>query len=53
MNKITRIVARGAMALLVMAVPKSAEAVCPNPTPMQHGFGSNFASCPDQGPVEA
>jgi len=51
MNKVTKILTLGAAALLVMAVPSPVQAVCPNPQPMQHAFGSFFQGCPDSQPV--
>jgi hypothetical protein len=51
MNKVTKILTLGAVALLVMAVPSPVHAACPNPQPMQHAFGSFFTGCPDSQPV--
>ena len=51
MNKVTKILTLGAVALVVMAAPSTVQAVCPSPQPMQHAFGSFFTGCPDATPV--
>lgn len=57
MNEVSRLPARGALAMITLAViglalPRTAGATCPNPQPMQHGLGSFFTNCPDLQPVD-
>src|SRR5262245_2254564 len=52
MQKISGILARGAVAVIALALPQPAGATCANTQPVQHGLGSYFTNCPDSNPVE-